>query len=60
MTSPHAQQNGYNIDEIATGMISWDSKPAINQNAGSFDWSGPVHNKVKTDDLDLKWSDDEG
>jgi len=41
-------------------MISWDSKPAINQNAGSFDWSGPVNNKVKTDDLDLKWSDDEG
>ncbi|CAH1131144.1 unnamed protein product [Ceutorhynchus assimilis] len=48
------------IEEIASGMISWDSKPAINQSSADFDWSGPVNGGVKTDDLDLKWSDDEG
>ncbi|XP_030754716.1 dmX-like protein 2 isoform X2 [Sitophilus oryzae] len=54
--SPKGQQQE-KIDEIATGIISWDSHP---QNAASFDWSGPANNGVKTDDLELKWSDDEG
>lgn len=40
-------------------MISWDTNPATKQSAADFDWSGPVKNEIKTDDLKL-WSDDEG
>ncbi|XP_076252311.1 rabconnectin-3 alpha isoform X2 [Rhynchophorus ferrugineus] len=55
VTSPKDQRES-TIEEIATGIISWDSQP---QSAADFDWSGPVSKGVKTDDLELKWSDDE-
>ncbi|XP_066150653.1 dmX-like protein 2 isoform X3 [Euwallacea fornicatus] len=58
VTSPKTQNEG-TIEEIATGIISWDSKPVINQSSAGFDWSGPVNSGVKTDDLNLKWSDEE-
>ncbi|XP_063931709.1 dmX-like protein 2 isoform X3 [Zophobas morio] len=46
--------------EINTGMISWDSKPDVGQSAGDFDWGTTTTDfKTKTDDLELKWSDDE-
>ncbi|XP_060524786.1 dmX-like protein 2 isoform X2 [Cylas formicarius] len=44
---------------ISTGIISWDSKPQIDQKATEFDWGAPVKSEVRTDDLDLKWSDNE-
>lgn len=45
--------------EISTGMISWDSKPQLSKSE-DVDWGGPVTDlKVKTDDFELKWSDDE-
>ncbi|XP_057663826.1 dmX-like protein 1 isoform X3 [Diorhabda carinulata] len=49
-----------NLDDsyINTGTVtSWDSKPQLSTD---LDWGAPVSDlKVKTDDLDLKWSDDE-
>lgn len=43
--------------EITTGIISWDSKPQI---SSDIDWGAPaVDLGVKTDDFDLKWSDNE-
>ncbi|XP_015840615.1 dmX-like protein 2 isoform X1 [Tribolium castaneum] len=43
--------------EIDTGIISWESGQ---QTADSFDWGTTLAQyKTKTDDLDLKWSDDE-
>lgn len=55
--SPKDQKGS--IDQIETGIISWDSKPQLSQKCDDFDWSGPVKNEIKTDDLQL-WSDDEG
>jgi WD40 repeat protein len=47
--------------EINTGIISWESKPDVHQSAANFDWGNPLADlTTKTDDLDLKWSDDEG
>uniref|UniRef100_A0AAR5P422 RAVE complex protein Rav1 C-terminal domain-containing protein n=2 Tax=Dendroctonus ponderosae TaxID=77166 RepID=A0AAR5P422_DENPD len=46
--------------EIATGIISWDSKREINQSATDFDWGGSTNKEIETNDLELKWSDDEG
>lgn len=43
--------------EISTGIISWDTKPQL---SSDIDWgSSFTDNKVKTDDFELKWSDDE-
>ncbi|XP_050306486.1 dmX-like protein 2 isoform X3 [Anthonomus grandis grandis] len=52
-------QNSEAIQEIATGIISWDEKTP-SQSVTDFDWSAPVNSGIKTDDLELKWSDDEG
>ncbi|CAG9833364.1 unnamed protein product [Diabrotica balteata] len=43
---------------IATGTVtSWDSKPQL---SSDIDWGAPVTGSgVKTDDFELKWSDDE-
>ncbi|KAL1506470.1 hypothetical protein ABEB36_005832 [Hypothenemus hampei] len=60
LTSPKTRKNasGDAANEINTGIISWDDN-TNGQSASNFDWSGPVNKEVKTDDLDLKWSDDE-
>ncbi|XP_044259843.1 dmX-like protein 2 isoform X7 [Tribolium madens] len=43
--------------EIDTGIISWESGQ---QTGDTFDWGATLSDfKTKTDDLDLKWSDDE-
>lgn len=43
--------------EISTGIITWDSKPQL---SSDVDWGAPATDfRVKTDDFDLKWSDDE-
>lgn len=43
--------------EISTGIITWDSKPQLNSD---IDWGATVTDfKVRTDDFELKWSDDE-
>lgn len=43
--------------EISTGIITWDSKPQL---SSDIDWgSSFTDNKVKTDDFELRWSDDE-
>ncbi|CAH0558785.1 unnamed protein product [Brassicogethes aeneus] len=48
-------------EDINTGIISWDTKPEVEQSSSHFDWGGSsVDYKVKTDDFELKWSDDEG
>ncbi|XP_018562526.1 dmX-like protein 2 isoform X2 [Anoplophora glabripennis] len=45
--------------EISTGIISWDSKPQLSKSE-NLDWGAPVSGLgVKTDDFELKWSDDE-
>lgn len=52
------KDKGLDKSEITTGIISWDSKPQLSTNV---DWGAPAGDLgVKTDDLDLKWSDDEG
>lgn len=39
-------------------MISWDSKPKLS--SADVDWGTPsIDLTTKTDDLELKWSDDE-
>lgn len=43
--------------EISTGIITWDSKPQL---SSDMDWGASLTDfKVKTDDFELKWSDDE-
>lgn len=43
--------------EISTGIITWDSKPQL---SSDLDWGASfTDSKVKTDDFELKWSDDE-
>lgn len=40
--------------------MSWDNKPQVEQKASDLDWGAPSTDFVtKTDDLELKWSDDE-
>lgn len=44
--------------EITTGIITWETKPQL---SSDLDWGASfTDNKVKTDDFELKWSDDEG
>lgn len=46
--------------QIHTGILSWDSKTQINSNNFDLDWGPPSDvAAVKTDDFELKWSDDE-
>ncbi|XP_045469484.1 dmX-like protein 2 isoform X5 [Harmonia axyridis] len=49
------------IPEIDTGILSWDGvKLESNQESCAVDWGAPVTGfGVKTDDFELKWSDDE-
>lgn len=62
MTSPKEKQSNQLID---TGMLSWDTKPEEKapttiEKSSEFDWgSSLTDNKVKTDDFEIKWSDDE-
>ncbi|XP_050512360.1 dmX-like protein 2 isoform X4 [Diabrotica virgifera virgifera] len=56
-----AESNKSNVQDnstIATGTVtSWDSKPQL---SSDIDWGAPVTGSgVKTDDFELKWSDDE-
>ncbi|XP_074030533.1 rabconnectin-3 alpha isoform X2 [Leptinotarsa decemlineata] len=44
--------------EIITGTINWNEKPV---RSCDLDWGAPVSDStVKTDDFEIKWSDDEG
>lgn len=47
-------------EQIYSGTLSWDSKPHEGPKASEFDWGAPSVDLVtKTDDLELKWSDEE-
>ncbi|KAF5272292.1 hypothetical protein FQR65_LT04949 [Abscondita terminalis] len=56
VTSPNTKKSD---TQINTGIISWDSKPQLSKQAEDFDWGATTDYSVKTDDLELKWSDDE-
>lgn len=46
--------------QIYSGTLSWDSVPQGEQKASALDWGAPSTDfQTKTDDLELKWSDDE-
>lgn len=45
--------------EINTGIITWDTQPQPVQKSDDFDWGGTTNFSVKTDDFEIKWSDDE-
>lgn len=54
------KQNEQSSEQIFSGMISWDTKPQTNQTADSLDWGAPsIDLTTRTDDLELKWSDEE-
>lgn len=46
--------------QIFSGTLSWDSKPQREEKASVVDWGAPsIDFSTKTDDLELKWSDEE-
>ncbi|KAK5649288.1 hypothetical protein RI129_000317 [Pyrocoelia pectoralis] len=45
--------------QINTGIIPFDSKPQLSETSSDFDWGAVSDCKIKTDDFELKWSDDE-
>lgn len=46
--------------QIFSGTLSWDSQPPVEEKATALDWGAPSIDLVtKTDDLELKWSDEE-
>lgn len=48
------------VAQIFSGTLSWDSKPEVDEKASALDWGAPSTDfKTRTDDLELKWSDDE-
>lgn len=56
VTSPKENKSE---DAITTGILSWDSKPKLNQTADNFDWAAPSTDfATKTDDLQLEWDDE--
>lgn len=47
-------------NEINTGIITWDTTDTKLQSSADLDWGASMtDNNIKTDDFELKWSDDE-